>query len=201
MSIHEQSFRISKFGFALSLVLALVLGWGVAQAVPQFGARYNSYFQWAPTHGEFTLKPFSEEYNPKWNEALDLAVHQWNNTSELINIKVDANSNNEVGFGFLDEVNPTTRALYQPDVLCIIDECNFTILIDDKFQKYADDGTIMSLGTFLLTHEIGHALGLADIPDNFTVESVMSYNRDYTSLTPTNRDIALVEERLKRLGN
>jgi len=160
----------------------------------------NNYYPWAPKAATFAISPFDETINPEWNRALDEAVNIWNSSSSMINITVDEKSENRVIFGELSEGEVFQRAQYRPKPLCGIGQCSFTITISERFQIYADDETISGLGVYLLAHELGHALGLADIPRNRAIHSIMAYHAESISRTPTERDIRLIETRLQVLS-
>lgn len=162
--------------FASLAVKAAALG--VAMTVASYGMtasaaphEHFTAFGWHST--EFDVRPFGEDVNPLWNEALQNAINTWNASHPEVRITLNQDSSNTVAFASSFVYNDGRAAEYKK--LCLPAKCWFEITIDDEYIQ-AGPETIKRMGQFLILHELGHALGLNDFDPKGREEfSVMAY--------------------------
>lgn len=147
------------------------------------------FFAFGMDTTKFTIKPFSGDSAPEWNEVLTEAVADWNDVHPEIEITINEDSRNTIAFEKMG-----TRALYSK--ICLPFACHFHIGINEEL-KYSEAEVIKDSGKFLVTHEIGHALGLNDVVDTpEQTSSIMSAKRNYGMGFPQKTDRVLMMQRI-----
>jgi hypothetical protein len=176
--------RISAATLTLAVLATVGTYLGTATIAPN-----TQFFAFGMDTTKFTVKPFSGDSAPEWNEVLTRAVADWNDVHPEIQITIDEDSRNTMGF---DPMGP--RALYSK--ICLPFACHFHIGINEEF-KNSDGEFIRDTGRFLVAHEIGHALGLNDVIDTpDQTSSLMSAKRNYGMGFPHKTDRVLMMQRI-----
>lgn len=171
---------------------------GVWQGRSQaFDIRRHNSEVWPRSSSDVTTIPIRNlsAPNQSWLSAMNRAVNDWNNSNAHINFSQNSTSNNLTNvqnnanpwFGLIEmQVNTNTRH---------ISRFNITL----NHRTISNSATSLdNFITSVMSHELGHVLGLADNPTNVTGSngSLMNHARNRNILiSPLPVDIASVNLR------
>ena len=142
------------------------------------------------------LRPFS--FNSQWQPGMDQGVANWNSSPANVYFRPNASSNNVVrvitendwtSLGRLTSTRSTNLTTESTTTMIRLD-LNITTIN----SHITNNGfTRANVITSIMTHELGHVIGLSDNPSGGGSNSIMSHSRNRNQITrPGNFDIQSV---------